>query len=79
MRLLILFALCLATSLIAAVSPVPKDVVVQVLYDRTELVDNVIDTVQHNLLAGALLGMGLFTLAVPVRRRTPVVQTGKRS
>src|SRR5512136_1517322 len=33
----------------------PKDVVVQVLYDRTELVDSVIQTVQHNLLAGALL------------------------
>ena len=33
----------------------PKDVVVQVLYDRTELVDNVIETVQHNLMAGALL------------------------
>jgi cobalt-zinc-cadmium resistance protein CzcA len=33
----------------------PKDVVVEVLYDRTELVDNVIETVQHNLLAGALL------------------------
>ena len=33
----------------------PKDVVVQVLYDRTELVDNVIATVKHNLLAGALL------------------------
>ncbi len=33
----------------------PKDVVVEVLYDRTELVDNVIRTVGHNLLAGALL------------------------
>ena len=33
----------------------PKDVKVEVLYDRTELVDNVIDTVKHNLLAGALL------------------------
>ena len=33
----------------------PKDVVVEVLYDRTELVDNVIETVKHNLLAGALL------------------------
>lgn len=33
----------------------PKDVEVQVLYDRTELVDNVIRTVEHNLLAGALL------------------------
>jgi cobalt-zinc-cadmium resistance protein CzcA len=33
----------------------PPDVKVQVLYDRTELVDNVIATVKHNLLAGALL------------------------
>jgi len=33
----------------------PKDVRVEVLYDRTELVDNVIRTVEHNLLAGALL------------------------
>jgi cobalt-zinc-cadmium resistance protein CzcA len=33
----------------------PPDVRLEVLYDRTELVDNVIRTVQHNLLAGALL------------------------
>ena len=33
----------------------PEDVVVEVLYDRTELVDKVIQTVEHNLLAGALL------------------------
>jgi heavy metal efflux system protein len=33
----------------------PKDVKVEVWYDRTELVDNVIRTVEHNLLAGALL------------------------
>ena len=33
----------------------PPDVRVEVLYDRTELVDNVIATVKHNLLAGALL------------------------
>jgi len=33
----------------------PEDVRVEVLYDRTELVDKVIRTVQHNLLAGALL------------------------
>jgi len=33
----------------------PKDVKLEVLYDRTELVDNVIRTVEHNLLAGALL------------------------
>jgi cobalt-zinc-cadmium resistance protein CzcA len=33
----------------------PEDVRLQVLYDRTELVDKVIRTVEHNLLAGALL------------------------
>ncbi len=33
----------------------PPDVKLVVLYDRTELVDNVIRTVEHNLLAGALL------------------------
>lgn len=33
----------------------PKDVKVEVLYDRTELVNNVIRTVTHNLFAGALL------------------------
>ncbi len=33
----------------------PPDVTVEVLYDRTELVDQVIHTVSENLLAGALL------------------------
>jgi len=33
----------------------PKDVIVEVLYDRMELVENVIKTVKHNLMAGALL------------------------
>ncbi|MHC1763687.1 MAG: efflux RND transporter permease subunit [Verrucomicrobiia bacterium] len=33
----------------------PPDVTVEVLYDRTELVDKVITTVKHNLFAGALL------------------------
>ena len=33
----------------------PPDVKLEVLYDRTELVDNVIRTVEHNLFAGALL------------------------
>ncbi len=33
----------------------PRDVKVEVLYDRTELVNNVIETVKHNLMAGALL------------------------
>jgi cobalt-zinc-cadmium resistance protein CzcA len=33
----------------------PQDVKLEAVYDRTELVDNVIRTVEHNLLAGALL------------------------
>lgn len=33
----------------------PDDVVIEVVYDRTELTSEVINTVQHNLLAGALL------------------------
>lgn len=33
----------------------PQDVIVETFYDRTELVDKVIRTVEHNLLAGALL------------------------
>ncbi|MCU0770862.1 MAG: CusA/CzcA family heavy metal efflux RND transporter [Verrucomicrobia bacterium] len=41
---------------LAEVQPfLPPDVKLEVLYDRTELVDNVIRTVEHNLLAGALL------------------------
>jgi len=37
----------------------PADVIVETLYDRTELVEKVIRTVQHNLLAGALLVIAL--------------------
>ena len=33
----------------------PEDVIVEVVYDRTELITEVIGTVEHNLLAGALL------------------------
>ena len=33
----------------------PDDVIVEVVYDRTELTSKVIGTVEHNLLAGALL------------------------
>jgi cobalt-zinc-cadmium resistance protein CzcA len=36
-------------------SAMPADVKVEPVYDRTELVDNVIETVKHNLFAGALL------------------------
>ncbi|MEI6084477.1 MAG: CusA/CzcA family heavy metal efflux RND transporter [Verrucomicrobiota bacterium] len=37
----------------------PADVIVETLYDRTELVEKVIRTVEHNLLAGALLVIAL--------------------
>lgn len=41
---------------LAEVRPLlPKDVVLETLYDRTELIDKVIRTVEHNLFAGALL------------------------
>ena len=40
----------------------PADVKVEVMYDRTELVENVIRTVKHNLLAGALLVIAVLFL-----------------
>ncbi len=36
-------------------SALPPGVEIEVVYNRTELVDHVIDTVQHNLLLGAIL------------------------
>jgi len=45
----------LAERLAEAQKALPKDVRVEVLYERTDLVDKVIRTVEHNLLAGALL------------------------
>ena len=45
----------LKAKLAAVEKTLPPDVKVDVLYDRTELVESVIRTVEHNLLAGALL------------------------
>ena len=46
----------------------PEDVIVEVVYDRTELTSEVIGTVKHNLLAGALLvALVLFVLLGNVR------------
>ncbi len=45
----------LKTALIEAQKALPPDVKVDVVYDRTQLVDKVIRTVEHNLLVGALL------------------------
>jgi len=45
----------LAEKLAEAQAALPEDVRLEVLYQRTELIDKVIRTVRHNLLAGALL------------------------
>src|SRR5512136_3080372 len=49
----------LKAKLVEVQQTLPKDIHVQVLYDRTELVDNVIRTVKENLLVGALLVVGV--------------------
>ena len=47
---------------------VPEDVVIEVVYDRTELTTSVIDTVKHNLLLGAgLVVVLLFVLLGSLR------------
>jgi cobalt-zinc-cadmium resistance protein CzcA len=45
----------LESQLVAAQRALPEDVRLEVVYERTNLVDKVIRTVEHNLLAGALL------------------------
>jgi len=40
----------------------PADVVIETVYDRTELVDQVITTVEHNLVAGAILVIAILFL-----------------
>lgn len=41
--------------LLSVSASLPKDVIVEIVYDRTELTSKVIQTVQHNLTAGAIL------------------------
>lgn len=52
----------LAERLAETQKALPKDVRVEVLYERTDLVNKVIRTVEHNLLAGALLVIVLLFL-----------------
>ncbi len=52
----------LAERLAEAQKALPQDVRVEVLYERTDLVDKVIRTVEHNLLAGALLVIAVLFL-----------------
>ncbi len=40
----------------------PKDIILETVYDRTELVDQVIATVKHNLAAGAFLVIAVLLL-----------------
>ncbi len=40
----------------------PEDIIIETVYDRTELVDQVIQTVKHNLFAGALLVIAVLFL-----------------
>jgi len=40
----------------------PEDVLLEIVYDRTELVDRVIETVKHNLVAGAILVIAVLFL-----------------
>ena len=40
----------------------PEDVLLETVYDRTELVDQVIATVEHNLVAGAILVIAILFL-----------------
>jgi cobalt-zinc-cadmium resistance protein CzcA len=43
-------------------SALPEDIILETVYDRTELVDQVIKTVEHNLFAGALLVIAVLFL-----------------
>lgn len=52
----------LAERLAIAQEALPKDVRLEILYERTDLVDKVIRTVEHNLLAGALLVIAVLFL-----------------
>ena len=40
----------------------PEDIILETVYDRTELIDHVIETVQHNLVAGAILVIAILFL-----------------
>ncbi|ALC17629.1 heavy metal efflux pump, CzcA family [Desulfuromonas soudanensis] len=40
----------------------PEDVLLEIVYDRTELVDRIIETVKHNLVAGAILVIAVLFL-----------------
>ena len=54
----------------------PEDVIVEIVYDRTDLVRQVIGTVQHNLVAGAVLVvLVLFVLLGNVRASLLVAVT----
>jgi cobalt-zinc-cadmium resistance protein CzcA len=52
----------LKASLASVRKALPEDVLLETVYDRTELVDQVIATVEHNLVAGAILVIAILFL-----------------
>jgi cobalt-zinc-cadmium resistance protein CzcA len=52
----------LKASLASVRKALPDDVLLETVYDRTELVDQVIATVEHNLVAGAILVIAILFL-----------------
>lgn len=54
--------LALKQALETVAQSLPDDVILETVYDRTELIDQVIATVEHNLVAGAILVIAVLFL-----------------
>lgn len=54
--------MALKEALNTVATALPDDVILETVYDRTELIDQVIQTVEHNLLAGAILVIAVLFL-----------------
>lgn len=54
--------LALKQALDTVAQSLPDDVILETVYDRTELIDQVIATVEHNLVAGAILVIAVLFL-----------------
>lgn len=68
--------LALKQALEKVAGALPDDVILETVYDRTELIDQVIQTVEHNLLAGAILVVAvLFVLLGNLRAGLLVAAT----
>lgn len=54
--------IALKEALHTVAAALPADVILETVYDRTELIDQVIQTVEHNLIAGAILVVAVLFL-----------------